>query len=266
MTDEMALLEGLVRPQDMAGIRRESPQELLKTPVQTAINNPVLEFRDGQFLYKWTDELGGAHEGFRSAASVREAFSGIPIDSGWLAPEIVRWGTGRRGEWVVAFMPPQAYELELTTEINGQTASVDRIKAPLPGLVLFGIGVKYYIFAVKTERLDPYQEIKRCPLPNVDQDGLICWGLLKPPRASAKTIFEAFRLFMGSTFNNHYASGKSKERHDDVRLVLRGLAERLALQYPGTEEVVRYPVKDLVRMVAETGIILDQAIRGYFEH
>jgi len=43
---------------------------------------------------------------------------------------------------------------------------VDRITTPMPGLVFLGMSNQYFIWAVKTERLDPYQEIYRCPLPN----------------------------------------------------------------------------------------------------
>jgi hypothetical protein len=130
--------------------------------------------------------------------------------------------------------------------------------APLPGLVFFGISNQYFTWAVKTEKLLPFHEIYRCPLPNVMEDASICWGLLKPPQAKASTIFDAFKLFMTSTFNNHMASGKSKRSQDDVRIVLKDMSR--------APEPAHYPVADLKRQVDVTGVTLDQAIRHYFEH
>src|SRR5882762_7780152 len=88
----------------------------LTNPVQTAGENARLEFCEGQFLFKSRNVDGGFHERFISAAAAREAFSGIPIDSGWVKPEIVRWGDGRAGEWAVAFIAPGLHEIEITRE------------------------------------------------------------------------------------------------------------------------------------------------------
>jgi hypothetical protein len=225
-------------------------------PVQNAHVNPSIEFRDGQFLWKMQTEGGAVIEQFRSHAQVREAFSGLPVDSGWLAPEIVRWGDGRHGEWAVAHIPPGCHELEITNDGSGEPHAFERITCPLPGMIMFGISNQYYVFAHKNSRLDAYQEIKRCPLPNVDQSGLVCWGHLSPPRATAKTIIDAWKIFITSTFNNHYASGKSKKHRDDVRLMLKEVA--------GTGE--DYPARDdLVRQVDVTGVTLDKAIREFFK-
>jgi len=272
-----------------------SASQNLLSPVQSAVENPCVEFRDGQFLVRMRNIEGGRNEKFVSHASVREAFSGIPIDSGWLRPEIVRWGDGRKGEWAVAFIPPGVHELELTREalapptadsgpqtdgedgatptVAGQrspvvTSEIDRIKTPLPGLVFFGIGTQYFVWAVKTPQLDPYFEVYRCPLPNVEANAAICWGLLKPPSATARTIFDAFELFIKSTFNNHRCEGKSKKHKDDVRLVLRAPRwQQITIDGgpPNPPTFEPYPVQDLMRQVPHTGVTLDKAIRGYFE-
>lgn len=228
-------------------------------------NNPILEFMDGQFRFRMTNLEGAIIERFIASEAVREAFTGIPIDSGWLRPEIVRWGHGKLGEWCVAFIPPAVHELELTTEpgLNTkweETANVDRIRAPLPGLVFFGLSNIYHVWAVKTAVLNPHYEIYRCPLPNVEESGKICWGPYNPPRCTAKTIFEAFDLFIKSTFNNHRANGKSKRYRDDVRMILRELANA---PLPAAEWC--YPVTDLMRQVPHVGLVLDTAIRRFFE-
>jgi hypothetical protein len=240
----------------------------LTSPVQSAKENPCIEFREGQFVFRMTNEAGGKVERFISSAQVRQAFTGLAIDTGWMVPQIMRWGNGRLGEWAVGFVPPRVHEIELTREtvtnvhlttgeqtLVGASPAVEysRIPVPLPGLVWFGHGTSYFIFAVKTETLQPYQEIYRVPLPNTYADGSICWGAVKPERMTAASLFKAYDLFMGTTFNNHLANAKSKSEPEDVRVVLRGLWAS------------GYPVDDLVRQVPHTGVTLDQAIRQYFE-
>ncbi|HEX8177822.1 MAG TPA: hypothetical protein VF543_22225 [Pyrinomonadaceae bacterium] len=241
---------------------RQDKEERLTTARQTVNNNPVLEFRDGQFLFRKTNLEGGIVERFISAAAVREAFSGVPIDTGWFnlditCPGITRWGTGRLGEWAIAYIPPADWLLEITNEGTNEPYRLDRITTPLPGIIFFGIGTNYYAFATKTATLKPYHTIFRCPLPNVMQDGSVCWGLLKPPGASLTSIFDAWKLFITSTFNNHMANGKSKRVRDDVRIVLRDMSHAARPRH--------YPVHDLVRQEEDTAINLDQAVREFFE-
>lgn len=241
------------------------PGEKLLTPIQDANTNPYLEFRDGQHLFVMRNQEGALVERFISNAAVREAFSGIPIDSGWIRPEIARWGDGRHGEWAIAFMPPAVYELEITNE-SPEGSALERLHVPLPGLVWLGLSQQYYVWAVKSEKLEPYHDIFRAPLPNVYADGKICWGMVRPPNATARTLFDAWELFIKSTFNNHLASGKSKRERDDVRIVLRDVAQKYL--HPGASEFepkFRYPKDDLVRQVDHVGITLDAAIRQFFE-
>jgi hypothetical protein len=252
------------------------------TAIHPEVENPRLEFRDGQFFFRMTNLEGGVTERYVSDAAVREAFSKIPIDSGWLRPEIARWGDGKHGEWAVAFFAPAVQELEVTREsastadrgpqtgdatVAGQPSPVEselqRLRVPLPGLVFFGMGTQYFIWAVKTAKLEPFQEIFRAPLPNVYTDGKVCWGMVKPPRANARSIFTAFDLFIKSTFNNHLASGKSKRAGDDVRGVLRKLADPVVSNQQ--REHWAYPIEDLVRQVANVGVTLDKALREFME-
>lgn len=247
--------------------------ESLMIPEQSTNNNPRLEFRDGQFLFASKNLEGGLMERFISDAAVREAFAGVPVDSGWMRPEVVRWGDGRNGQWAIAFFAPAVWELEITREstpaegLNDQAASpeltstLERLKVPLPGIVWFGIGTQYYVWAVKTEHLRPELEIFRCPLPNVYVDGKVCWGLVRPPLCTARTLFDAWQLFITSTFNNHLASGKSKKFTDDVRVLLRELAAGVDPRAP----LATFPVQELVRQVDQRGVTLDTAIRVFFE-
>lgn len=271
----------------------DDSESSLTTPVQSAKENPCIEFREGQLVFRMTNEAGGKVERFISSAQARQAFTGLPVESGWLPPGIMRYGTGTLGEWAVGFVPPKVHELEITSEGSptkcarcGQSPDarehiasehgdhvfegstwMDRLRVPLPGLVWFGLGTTYFLWAVKTETLQPYQEIYRAPLPNTYADGSICWGLLKPERMTAATFFKAYDLFMGTTFNNHLANAKSKRAPEDVRVVLRDLGQPADQLYTRTlgGPPVKYPVEDLVRQVPQTGVTLDQAIRSYFE-
>jgi len=233
-----------------------SLNESLVTPMQNGHTNPVLEMADGQFLLRMTSLAGTQIEKFVSPDAVREAFTGIPVDAGWLAPGIARWGVVRGVEWAVLFVPPRMHDLELTEGDGTPEMTVSRYRAPLPGMVMFGAGSKYFVWAVKTAHLDPFQEVYRAPLPNVMQDASVCWGAVKPPHASGKAMLDAWNLFAyRTTFNNHAANGKSRSEPEDVRRVLRMCAQ--------TGEP--YPVADLQRQVAYTGVTLDQAIKGFFE-
>ena len=241
---------------------------------QDADSNPTMEFRDGQCLFRTNTTAGTAIERFISWEAVREAALGIPIDSGWIGMEIVRWGTGRPGEWCVAFIPPGRHVLELTSGTPGPDEKVDKIEAPLPGLAMFGAALNYFVWSVKTPILNPHHEVCRCPLPNVLADAKICWGLLEPPQASPKTMLKAFEMFIHSTFNNHAASGKSKSQRDDVRVLLRALAggpcpdvdpDCAEAPMHNHSDAAAYPVGDLVRQVEGTGVTLDTAVREFFK-
>jgi Prokaryotic E2 family D len=240
--------------------RRDDPAKALVTPLQTDKVNPGIDFCQGQFLARLPNEAGGLSEKFVSDAAVREAFSGIPVGTGWFnlgltCPGVCRWGDGSKGEWAVLYVPPASHRLEISNDGSGLPYAVERLDVPLPALAFFGLGPNYWVFALKTDHLSQHHEIYRCPLPNVMADGAVCWGHLKPPRATATTIVEAWRLFAESTFNNHMANAKSRREREDVRALLRALA---AGGGP-------YPVEDLVRQHKDGGMTLDRALREFFE-
>jgi len=233
--------------------------EEFDSPVVTKVATPPprLELYSGQYLFTAADHTGAVHEKLVSASAVREAFTKIKIDSGWIAPEVRRWGTGKDGDWAVMYLPPQMHTLELISEAPEAKGGVVHISTPLPGMVMFGMGVDYYLWAVKSEELEPYKEIYRAPLPNVEPDGGICFGTHQPPRCTSTSIKQAWKVFITTPFNNHRCDGKSKRSSEDVRVVLRDMAR--------APRPCQYPIADLVRQVPNTGVTLDQAIRGFFE-
>jgi Prokaryotic E2 family D len=238
----------------MSTMPEENPRLLM--PRQGYDDAPTIKFLDGQFLFSMTSLQGTRIEAFRSEAAVREAFTGIPVDSGWLAPSVQRWGDGRNGEWAVLYVPPGLHKLELTTDDAQTAAGIERITAPLPGMVFFGCCVKYWLWALRSDKFEAHHELMRAPLPNVMLDAEVCWGPHKPPSCSGSTIARAWELFVSTTFSNHVAAGKSKQNREDVREVLKRLASS------GSE---KYPAEDLVRYVDAGGLTIDTVIRHFIE-
>ncbi|MGH9824318.1 MAG: hypothetical protein ACREDR_13820, partial [Blastocatellia bacterium] len=205
-------------------------------------------------LFSMVTEAGARVDKLISWESVRQAALDIPIDSGWLPQQVIRHGTGAGGDWAVAFIPPAVTSLELITGTPGENEHIERIQSPLPAMVVFGIGVQYWVSAIKEDKPDPKLELFRCPLPNVMADGSICWGPLKAPAAGPRSILRAWNIFVASSFNNHAASGKSKQ-YEDIREQLKALAANSA---------DKYPVQDLISQAAR-GVTLDQGLNHFFE-
>ena len=204
----------------------------------------ALLFLEGQYAL-YHDTNGEAALKMLSPASVRAAFGKIPVDSGWLAPAVRRWGHTPKGEYAVMFLPAATYPLRLTHDetVKAEEARrFSRLAVPLPALVFAGRGTAYAVWACAGNDPEPTATAYHTPLPNVHPDGAICFGENHPPKASPTTIQAAWEMFIASPFNGHLARGKSRAHADDVRLQL------LALPAKG-EAAVRpdaYPVRDLV--------------------
>lgn len=189
-----------------------------------------LLFLPGQYLLVTKEDRSTTYK-FVSPAALKEAFANEPVDSGWLAFNSVRWGQCRRGEWLVQFYPPRRYQLALDRFADTP------ISVPLPGFVFVGCDRSYWIWAIKSNSLDPNSKLFHAPLPNVMPDGSICFGENFPPKTSPLGIVQAWDLFWRSPFNNHVVHNKSKLHNQDVRFQL------LSLHRKGSK---RYPVRDLV--------------------
>lgn len=239
-----------------------SENQRLLVPKQDELSCPTLKFHDGQFLFTMTTLEGTKIEALRSAAAVREAFTGVPVDSGWINTDttcrsVVRWGDGRQGEWAVLYIPPGRHQLEITTDDQATASKVERITVHLPSLIYFGGGTKYWLWALRADKFDPNHDLMRAPLPNVFQDAEVCWGPHKPPACTGRAIVKSFELFISTTFSNHAASGKSQKDEEDVRTVLREVAQ--------AGENARYPTADLVRYMESGGITIDKIIRAFID-
>jgi hypothetical protein len=212
----------------------------------------ILYLLDGQYLYQSQAEDGSIHYKFLSAQSVRSAFSREPVDSGWLAPGVCRWGYGQSGQWAVMFIPPASYTLWLPAILKasdngnpGQTEGQAQelaegwsaIQIPLPALVFAAVGQNYYLWAVKSREFNPELPAYHAPLPNVYPDGRVCWGSNQVGMVTAQNLKEAWKLFIASPFNAHLAQGKSKRYSANILDQLRK---------PGAAILKSYPVGDLL--------------------
>ena len=183
-----------------------------------------------------------------TVATVRAALEGAPIDSGWLPPHVVRWGTGIHGLWMAQFVPPMVRRVALIPP-DAQTPVLWEL--PLPGLVFVGRAGVYRVWALREEVFSPALQLYHAPFPNIDGRGVICFGENTVPRSDGAAgttgrqlpsarhgdwLTAAWNVFLSAPFNEHLSAGKSAQFPADVR------RQWAALHASGA---TRYPVEDL---------------------
>jgi len=206
-------------------------REILQTaPRQLAEIDAELLFIKEQYLFHYRE---GTKEHYKllSSVSLRTAFSHEPIDTDWMPPGVIRWGTNSQGNWVVKFISPAQYNLQFDDS--------KLITIPLTALVFVGQNTQYWVFATDGATFNPESKAYHTPLPNIHPNGLICWGEITPPVASTQTIDIAWQSFITTPFNADLSSQKSRKFPQDVREHLKSLALRKRRTYP---------VKDLVEV------------------
>jgi len=207
-------------------------QEVLRPPphsLETAVAELIF-LRDGQLVF-CSREHGVHTAKFLDPEDVKRAFFPIVSDSGWLPPDLVRWGHGNGKEWAVLFKPAQIYQLTLSAPQQGQQV----IKVPLPSAVLLLFDHSMWVWAVKTPIFQPGAPAFYMPLPNVSQSGLVCFGANKHPPASLQTANSIWETWSSGAFTGESCTNKSKLYPDDVRIQLRALQGH-----------TKYPKRDLV--------------------
>ncbi|MBE9044797.1 hypothetical protein IQ255_10315 [Pleurocapsales cyanobacterium LEGE 10410] len=177
--------------------------------------------------------LEGNRHIYKSLTSdvLRNAFANEPTDTRWLPKNVIRHGSSVPGDWVVSYYPQQRYRLQVQSE---------QLYVPLPSLVFVGISDSYYVWAVKKIRFNSQLLIHHAPLPNVMNDGRVCWGNICPLIASLSTIESTWWKFIGSTFNQDYTQGKSI-KFDNIIQQLKLLNRRARISNRS-----RYPTSDLI--------------------
>jgi len=183
-----------------------------------------------------------------SIAAAQEAFGVGGIDSGWLPESVIRTGQGRRGRFMVAYLPPA----ERTIFVDDKKSRAAKLTLHLPGLVFMGVGTEYFVWAVSERAFSPKADCCHAPFPNVASSGRICYGSNKHPQVSEAGFAQALELLWISPFTSSQADGKSKARPKDVRTHLRAVA---ASKKP-------YPVSDLVKAGGSIESVVDRVISG----
>lgn len=205
-----------------------------------------------QYLFRHRAMNGAMVYKFVSPAVVRAAFAEETIDTDWLPSNVARWGMGKRGEWIVVTFPPQKHRFCFVGEDDERKTLTFEI--PMPALAFCGYDQHYYLWAFKDAELKGDTPLFAAPLPNIDANGAICFGSNVIPKVSAKTIGEAWRLFVASPFTNHLVNGKSRraECPDDIRQPLMRLAA-------GHRR--RYPLDDLVGLNRTAERVISETVR-----
>jgi hypothetical protein len=198
-----------------------------KSPKATELEFvPSLKFFKEQCIFEDMD-AGVIRRKFISPAAVRQAFTGEATDSGWLADGVERWGMTASGQWALITIPAQVHSLL----IEKDKGKAQLYKVPLPRFAFFGHGSTYYVWAMREQNTLASAEIYAAPLPNVHQDGHICFGRNTPPKCTGLSIATAWDLFITSPFNGDLA-GQKHTKHNDIRALLFDLAKAKAKAYP----------------------------------
>jgi hypothetical protein len=157
--------------------------------------------------------------------------------------------------WVAQFYPPQ--KMQLTLQVDSQfcpdecaDADTVEVAVPFPSLLFLAIGDNAYLWAMKRRSFDPQSKLYHVPLPNVDSQGLLCFGANSKPEASVETVRQIWETWWSGIFNRDNVSGKSKAHPIDIR-------EHLWAQ----RDQKGYPSKDLVKCDQDAGSAIERLIR-----
>lgn len=169
------------------------------------------------------EDGGKLTQKYISPGAVREAFASEPVDSGWIPEGVRRWGLSSKGAWMLRFNPPAVYSAWLPDRKQP-------VKTPMPALVFFGIGKAYYIWATRGSAFDPKAQLFNAPCANVNELGLICWGL-NPHQDVSKGFDRMWKLFWEAPFSGDHESGANGRMAE----LARALAKKKVERFPEAE-------------------------------
>lgn len=132
----------------------------------------------------------------------------IPLATGLLPANTLFWRHSGGQVGIGIYVPPRRWR----PIANGRHYHI-----PLPGLVFFGLGREYTVFAVKQKPTSAEAPLFHLPTPNVNTEGKICLGQAPFPEAHNTTIEAALKLFMeGSEFNHDNSRQRCVSYPDDT--------------------------------------------------
>jgi hypothetical protein len=127
---------------------------------------------------------------------------------------------------------------------------------PLPDLLLFRCSTEkgqpeYRVFAVKERPTNLEARLFQVPLPNLYDDGRICWGSVQKLQAqnfSSATLDEDWKVFLGTPFGSHNVSRRSKSHPADVRQKYLEMEQKKSRVYPKADLLpTRYTVQEVIQ-------------------
>lgn len=209
----------------------------------------VIRFHKGQLIFHHRKDHGITTKCLNPLA-LQTACQQAPLDSGWIAPHTVRCGWSARGEWILLKFPPRRYTLTIpTAKTRRRGPQTERLRVPLPGLLFGGINNNYYVWAYTGTNLAP-SHIFHAPLPNIWEDGRICFGTNKQPLASSTTIQQTWELFLSSPFSAELGEHRLHSQENDVFRFLRALHHAKTRKFP--TRALRPQHRSLSHIIEET--------------
>lgn len=181
----------------------------------------------GHYLFRYRVDGGGFASKFIRHNDAMAAFHGVEVDSGWIDPNIRRFGEDKDGGWFVFFMPPRVMSIPFRFG-----DSIEVLKVPLPSTVLLGGNGTYFLYAVKGKLFKPKGKLCVAPFPNIWDRGNVCWGDTRVPKVSHTNAREVWGLFFSSVFTNHEATGRVKGVKESCLPFWKELAARKARSFP----------------------------------
>ncbi len=215
----------------------------------------ALYFVGDQLLFEHRNHQGAIIRKCLSPDAARQAFTDEPVDSGWLSPQVIRWGQSHMGPWCLQRHDPQRYTLRLNPPILHPTTRtpLHMLCVTLPGLLFLGLKRTYYLWAYRQWK-DDLTTLYHAPLPNIHEDGRICFGSARPPIVTGTTIADAWRLFWDSHFNQDLSRHRTRRETGNVLEFLTELHSETEPSRPFPQHELRptnSTVGDLIRQLAQ---------------
>lgn len=160
----------------------------------------------------------------------------VRLDTGLLSPNTLYIAQEGVHKLVIEHRPRQKTALFL----EGSDAA---LVIPLPDLVLFrrmaekGLP-EYRVFAVKGRPADLKARLFHAPLPNIYDDGRVCWGSVQQLQAQQFTgsmLDEDWKILLGTRFGSHSVNRKSRSHSSDIRQKYIDMEKRKVRIYPKTD-------------------------------
>lgn len=96
----------------------------------------------------------------------------------------------------------------------------------------------YRVFAVKDRPSDLKAKLFHVPLPNVYDDGRVCWGSVQHLQAQQLTgtsLTEDWKILLGTRFGSHNAGRRSRSHADDIRKKYLAMEAAKTRVYPKSD-------------------------------